>query len=370
MSDSKPQPGLMKKLLFPAYADAGSNENFHASSQEDVVSESDATTAVLDNRTACKPQQHEVQYDGDQIGGYAPSADGSCPLDDSLLTHTGTEAETQEKTRFFPMTDPPQSPSLPPAQSLGQRSTSTTTRSGIRPFPTTSPRVPEVDHSLDHSSVTATSSAAVSSVLGVNFLNESKAEDEPTPVKDNRSINLGDYSNVFQPRMADLGDDKASEIMSDINSTASEMGTVVGASGRLAEVQAMAAFMEQSMDPLYEADSAADEPFSPAKDVPGLALPTLDERRTEQRSLPTKSRDTRNSVFREKVDSVFRDRGAPTTTPPPPEESPSPTSAKVSAAIRRLGSGVGNHNTNKSPSNVHGPYSAPTTPRVGVPPSP
>jgi len=345
-SKKQGQPGLVKSLLFPAYADAGANENFHAES----VSESDATTTVHDNRTIApsnKPEQHQMQYNGDnKVGGYPPR-----PLDDSLLTQTGTEttdtAQEEDHLRF--PTDPPPSP--PSRRLLGEKSTSTTTRSGIRPFPTTSPRAPiaTTNTSLDHS--TEASSAAVSSVVGVNFLNESKEDQqEPTPVKDNRSINLDDPG-VFQPRLADL--DSRSDVLSDVNSTASEMGTVVGAAGRLADVQAMAAFMEKnhdaSGDPLYESEDGVSD-LPPAKDVPGLSLPTLGERKTQE-----KSRDARSSVFREKMDSVFRERGA--STPPPAEgDSPSSATAMVSAAIRRLGSGVGN-------------LSAPTTPRV-VPPSP
>ena len=360
MADQKQQqPGLVKSLLFPAYADAGSNESFKAPSQEDIVSESDAKTAVLDNRTASKPQQH--QHDDDSEQEYVPSTE-SRPLDDSLVTQTG--AESQET---FSFSDQPQSPCMfPSKRTMGARSVSTTTHSGIRPFPTTSPRV--ANPSLDYSSITAASSTVVSSVMGVNFLNESNAKEEeekPTPVKDNRST-----SDRFQPRLAQLEGDTSSDVYSDVNSTASEMGTVVGAPERLAEVQAMSAFMERSSDgePLYESESgASDAHISSAKDVAGLSLPTLEERRSEE-SRASKSRDARSSVFREKMDSVFRERDTSTPPPPPTDESPSSATAMVSAAIRRLGSGVGDINrtqANKSPSHI---YSAPTTPRV-VPPS-
>ena len=149
MADQKQQqPGLVKSLLFPAYADAGSNENFQATSQEDVVSESDVTTAVLDNRTAPKPQQH--QHDDDSEQEDVPFTE-SRPLDDSLVTQTGAESQGN-----FPFSDQPQSPSMPPKRPImGARSASTTTHSGIRPFPTTSPRV--VNPSLDYSSITAAS---------------------------------------------------------------------------------------------------------------------------------------------------------------------------------------------------------------------
>ena len=193
---------------------------------------------------------------------------------------------------------------------------------------------------------------------------KAKSADEPTPIKDNRSANLD--PSVFQPRLADLGSGRQdrSDAYSDVNSTASEMGTVIGAP-RLEEVQAMAAYMDKS-ESLYESESGASDVLSPAKDVPELSLPTLEERRNEE--LPRK-RDERSTVFREKMDSVFRDKGG-ASTPPPPDESPSSATAMVSAAIRRLGSGVGNiGHSNKSPSHLYsGPYSAPTTPRV--PPSP
>ena len=379
MADGKQQPGLVKKLLFPAYTDAGSNDNFTAPPQDDGTS--DATTAVLDNRTAFKPQQHEVQYDGDRVAGYAPSADSA--LNDSLLTETGRNDDSLSRTRFFLSTDPPTSPPPPPKQRpIAGRSLSTTTRSGIRPFPTTSPRVslPETDRSVDQSSTTA-NSVALSSVVGLNFLNDSDAdksgyqafEQDPTPVRDNRSVpeENGDSSR-YKPRLAYLGDEARSDVLSDVNSTASEMGTVIDAPGRLEEVQAMADFMERNDPSLYEADSKpADIKRSPAKDVPGLSLPTLDERSSDQvpPSAPS-SRDEKNSVFREKLDLVFRERGE--SPPPAPEESPSSATAMVSAALRRLGSGVGNlsrAHSNKSPTNVPGPYSAPNTPRV-VPPSP
>lgn len=386
MTDSK-QPGLVKSLLFPAYADAGSNENFQAS--DGAVSESDATTTVHDNTTASKPQQHEMQYDGDRVGGYAPAS-----LDDSLLTQTGaTESIPNSNDDDTAQQQQLPSAGLPPPQSLGPRNTSTTTNIGIRPFPTTSPRISTptennaMNQSLEYSSITATSSAAVSSVVGVNFLNESREQggssndeereeedDEPTPIKDNRrsAMNLNDDVNLFQPRLADLeGNDASSDVFSDINSNASEMGTVINASGgsRLAEVQAMAAYMEKNNtgtgSPLYESESGASDIPKNAKDVPELSLPTLEKRRNNTNP---ESSPSRSSVFREKMDSVFRERGGTSTPPPPPEDSsPSSATAMVSAAIRRLGSGVGNLNR---PQAHHGPHSAPTTPRVVVPPSP
>lgn len=370
MAEGK-QAGLVKKLFFPAYADAGSNDTFRPPHDDGGASESDATTAILDNRTASRLQQHEVQYDGDKIAGYAPAADNSD------LTETGTN---YERTRFFPSMDPPHSPLLakPPQQrsSIAQRSLSTTTRSGIRPFPTTSPRVPlsvhNADSSLDHSAVTV-SSAAFSSILGVGFLNESDdtksnedaGEKDPTPVRDNR----GGDSSASQPRLADFNDN-TSEVVSDINSTASEMGTVVGAfPGRLADVEAMAELIERSdLTSLYEAESAtSDVERAPAKDVPELSLPTLEGRRSDEQPMQSKSRDAESTVFREKMDSVFRAREK--LHPPPSEESPSSASALISAATQCMRSVEGNSSRIKSPSNVPGPYSAPATPRV-VPSSP
>ena len=370
MADGK-QAGLAKELFFPAYADAGSNDTFHPPHDDGGASESDATTAILDNRTVSKLQQHEVQYDGDKIGGYAPAADNS------LLTETGTNCE---RTRFFPSTDPPLSP-LPakaPQQRFGiaPRSLSTTTRSGIRPFPTTSPRVTlsvhNADSILDQSAITV-SSAAFSSILGVNFLNESvdknsnddADEKDANPARDNR----GGDSSVPQPQLVDFSDNM-SEVVSDVNSTASEMGTVVGAfPGRLADVEAMAQLIERNdLTSLYESESAAsDVERIPAKDVPELSLPTLEGRRSDEQPMQSKSRDAESNVVREKLDSVFRAREE--LPPPPPEESPSSASSLVLAATRYMRSGDGNSSRSKSPSNVPGPYSAPATPRV-VPSSP
>eukprot|EP00978_Attheya_sp_CCMP212_P018243 scaffold49586_cov48-Attheya_sp.AAC.2 len=68
---SRPSGGLVKQLLFPSYTEAGSNDAFRSQPQE----QSQQSQQVHD---------HEVQYDGSQIGGYAPNL-----ADDSLLTHAG-----------------------------------------------------------------------------------------------------------------------------------------------------------------------------------------------------------------------------------------------------------------------------------------
>ena len=129
------------------------------------MSQSDATTMIQDNRTVSRPPENDDCAPSEQ------DATVSRPLDDSLLTQTGIETtDAQEKSQSDLADDP-----LPPKRTMAARSASTTTHAGTRPFPTTSPRVQNIDHSLDYSSVIgASSSAAASSVLGVNFLNESK----------------------------------------------------------------------------------------------------------------------------------------------------------------------------------------------------
>ena len=81
--------------------------------------------------------------------------------------------------------------------------------------------------------------------------------------------------------------------------------------------------LESNQDNPYE-DESADR--SPARDVPSLALPTLEERRVEPQI------DKSGPSHREQMDAVFRER-------PPSEEQHPSASTLVSAAIRRLESG-------------------------------
>ena len=100
--------------------------------------------------------------------------------------------------------------------------------------------------------------------------------------------------------------------------------------------------LESNQDNPYE-DESADR--SPARDVPSLALPTLEERRVAPQI------DKSGPSHREQMDAVFRERS-------PSEEQHPSASTLVSAAIRRLGSGfTGNRRPRES-------LSAPTTPWI------
>jgi hypothetical protein len=374
MSDNK--GGLVRNLLLPSYTDAGANDAF----QQDEC-QSEVSTTVLDNRTTKSSAQLQVESYMMQRG---PVELKPRSINESLRTETGVSSSEStavppapvaptaapRTTKFFPSTDPSSaSPRMRPQRAPPVRSTSLTTHSGAFP---PSPRQQDdggegSSSVLDHSSMTASSGTGSSVLGGLNFLkdedgndagesvpknledNAEKAE-EATPLKDNRSAgspsekeNGGSEQSLEKTEthpaltfrnIERQKQESSSDMVSDVNSTASEMGTIVGAPGRLEEVSAMAALAEQRGEH-SEDDFPLDQPTtSSSSEIDDLSIPVLDEQPSKRQS----------GVFRE---------------PPKKLENPS-ASAIVSAAFRRLG----NNLSSRSRSPVNASLSAPTTPRA------
>jgi len=65
---------IAKQLFFPSYTDAGSNQAFHVSQKNETNEEEFDDNVINSKNTIDTPlQRHKVEYDGSQVGGYAPS---------------------------------------------------------------------------------------------------------------------------------------------------------------------------------------------------------------------------------------------------------------------------------------------------------
>lgn len=343
----------MKKLLFPAYADAGANATFADKDETDGDSEtemvssadglqSEATTAIFDNRTTTKlPQDSERRPHVEEVGAI-PSDQ---PMDDISRkeSKSGTPANANG---FFPST----APNLARPQTT--RGVSTTTRSGSRevPFPSLPPRKVEETSGPDHAATTANgvveeideseqTTVTPSRRLDEDSIREHAAECGTSA--DRLLLNAKAVSELPQQgpkddnqfRGSDLrgSDDGRSDVVSDVLSTASEMGTVINISSRMAEVNAMALLTPIAITEEDSETEDCDEHYTA-----GLSLPTLDD----------------------KSPSLVHDVSEPELEEDAANDSQQiSTSAKamVSAAFRRMGTGTFNRS---------GTVSAPSTPRA------
>ena len=330
-------PGLVKKLLFPAYADAGANVTFAANDSDNDADEmesgsadcdetalassiddlqSEATTAIQDNRSYTRE---------DPITGTGTDRDSlprSQPITESSSTYPAiAESKTGRQTavsQFFPSTAP--SAVRPLATT---RSTSTTTRSGSidQAFPATSP------HRSGSNGQSHAGTGSQSSALHTGNSLEKSLENslETNPLTDEALSSLNNNTNEYTRVKYFQGDD-TEDAISDILSTASEFGTVINISTRVAEVNAMALMTPVA---IAEEESDTEQDDGDGEIVPNLSLPMLDE-----------TPETDQTVDAD-------DRG---------QNVSSSTSGMVSAAFRRMGNGVGTFGRS-------GAVSAPSTPR-------
>lgn len=265
--------GLVKKLLFPSYADAGANDAFRGAESS---AGSDALTEVRDNRSSL-------------LLGSEPKSGATTEAAMSSSTEQ-TLAPPPKARAFFPSTDPLIRPQL------NTRSISTVAVTGA--FPSSSlPLRPTFERKaeLDSSYMTGDSSILGQHLVGSDF-------PDYTPLKDNRTIPSSD-------------DQEANDSMSDVNSTVSEMGTVIGvSSSRLAEVNAMALMTPAQED--YE-DNIMYSPVLRGEGLTArLSLPMLDEREDNKKS---KEEDSNNNTASSMMSAAFRRLGkrAPGTVSAP-----------------------------------------------------
>ena len=270
--------GFVKKLLFPSFADAGANDAFRGG---DSNAGSEAPTEIIDNRSS----QHGSE--GKMSGSTTES---------TISTEFEHAVHPPKHRPFFPSTDPVPRPQLT-ARSISMIA-------DVGSFHSSSLPLKQLRDSteLDSSCLTVTSS-----LIGQYLVGSDTTDNTPEKGNTNNQSEQGDEGN-------------ADESMSDVNSTASEMGTVIGvSSSRLADVNAMALMTPAQEDFDYDDDDNFDYSLPNREEVDGagLALPTLDEKENK------KSTEENNSA-----------------------------SAIVSAAFRRLGK------------RMPGTVSAPSTPKA------
>jgi hypothetical protein len=262
----------VKKLLFPSFADAGANDTFRGAESS---SGSDALTEVRDNRSS--------MHGSDTKSGSTTESAVSSDTEQ-------TPAPPPKARAFFPSTDPLIRPQL------NARSISTMAEAGA--FPSSSlPLRPKFERKVDLESSYMT---GASSILGQHLVGSDVPDD--TPLKDNRTNTT-------------IDDEEADDSMSDVNSTASEMGTVIGvSSSRLAEVNAMALMTPAQED--YDDDSKYSPVSSGGGLSAGLSLPMLDEKENNKKS---REDNSSNNTASSMMSAAFRRLGkrAPGTVSAP-----------------------------------------------------
>ena len=310
-------PGIVKKLLFPGFTDAGANDTFQPkngvspeANMEELTSKSDATTAVLDNRSSALSQAKRALQANHRRQTTPPRRRQTVE----------NRNEFQARTKFFPSTDPHRGSTRNTTSRIGTKLTS--------PFPTTSPRVKpqetEQTFPLDQSSMTAASgTSGVSSLLGQRFLED---EDEDAENEDNGKAMLGNEFLKGLSSSSRGGTQANDDNSSDVDSTSSEMGTVINATDRLNDVSQMASYVTPKAV-IEEENENEDEQEIVENDVDRLSLPMLDDDAPAQREAST------DEARASRGDRAF-------------------SGGMVSAAFRRIGS-------------IHrsGAHSAPATPR-------
>ena len=249
--------GFVKKLLFPSFADAGANDAFRGG---DSNAGSEALTEIVDNRSSQNGSDSKM---------------GGSTTESTISTELEHTVHPPKHRPFFPSTDPVPRPQLT-ARSISMMADVGAFRSSSLPL-----KQLRDSNELDSSCLTVTSSLIGQYLVGSDTTDN-------TPDKDSNIIHRN-HSSKDQNEQGDEGN--ADESMSDVNSTASEMGTVIGtSSSRLAEVNAMAMMTPAQEGFDYDDDDDDDDDddidYSQTNredvDGAGLALPTLDEKENKK----------------------------------------------------------------------------------------
>ena len=369
--------GLLGKILLPGYADAGANTSFHQSDLTinsitlRTMNDEDVETEIHDNLTSQRSQYHVLQHQNENHReNLTKNSNHSSGGNHATLG----ESDSGKHHGFFPTTNPGVSrqhshyeasssspcPKSPPI--VARRQLPTPSVAGTSVIPETGARIPPSLESLRAvPSGEQQSDIASSAVVGQHFLGDNDEQEdlilssrsienedpreqrqEGEDACDEESMDTFPSSFNFQNRNSILME-RDSDLISEANSTASEMGTVINLNGaRMAEIDAMAALIEAS--PMGYHESSTEEPSMSDE----LALPVLE-------SCPPSRNQDGTPTLRfpaNKQAMSLRDLGIEG------KSSTGSASATVSAAIRRIGSGI--HKI-KLHSESH---SAPPTPRT------
>ena len=360
------EPGIVKKLLFPSFADAGSNDAFqkspHSPQQEQettgsVISE--ATTAVHDNRSHRADNQRTTRSQAQPPPFFATTR----PIPASKVSSLQQAIQRQQQQSQQQVTPTKQSQIARTFQSA--RSFSTVAMARGERITSSSDDVVQAsdgeEETGDSSGVDIIASEADTDAAGGadgEPLHESSRTDKATergddydadeeniadPPNLSNSINEKDLQSLHweeeaTPAQTAFGKQllfaRNLDQNSDVLSTASEMGTVIGPA-QIDDLTDLAAQQQNS-------DGDAQLPW----DSPELSLPVLEEDAT----------NTRNNHF-ENQQEESEEKKNTEDYPSPRSRDKSRASEMLTMAIRRIGSGLTGNGHNR------GSVSAPNTPR-------
>lgn len=359
MADTSRGGGILGRILLPGYTDAGPDSSFQpvrvaaggASKQDDDDMISEAATEIHDNRTtAQRKQQHDRRRQQQNQPQHAPPRPSPRP------NYSGGE-----NYGFFPSTKPIASPRPKSPPNLTRRQASTSSMAGTSTVPETGACSQEELENQERFQYWKEEGNEKAGDKGIMTLSKEAldAMDEKQRAASGADDALG---RDFRQASLIENDDAASFV----SSTGSEMGTVINVgSDRFAEIEAMAAMVEANPEFLEVHDEGDEEvPVNQLPDKASLSLPILEAKSfNEPTVFPHSKLSPRNAIAQDlglKMKTTAETNDTGTTTPSINHQqytnNPS-TSAMVSAAIRRIGSGI----TSKT-------MSAPPTPKTpGVP---
>ena len=398
--------------MLPGYADAGANTSFRPVGADQS---SEAGTEIHDNRTSRKLEESrknilEDERDSKIHHPFFPSTDASLKLQQQQLLrendHEEKKQQQVEDAQHQPSPRPQSPPTLSrrqmPAPSIAGSSTIPETGGRFNPKlvgyrPTDSQEVGASDRTVSGGSggsrfqfyspatedgqanddfSNSVQSGGISDVADevrpdptpepgrVSLLEQTQSENEP---QDGDTLSRLPFQGSAAIRDTSLFE-RDSDILSDVNSTASEMGTVIniGANAaRMAEVEEMAALIEAS--PHFDSHGYRHTMTNEGDNIrPGPALPILEEAGNDGSSLSYNS-DVQGISLTPKSNLLpFRQSSAPMRD----LGMESGASAVVSAAIRRLGSGLNSTKFQQSNDNQKSLTAPPTPATPGAPATP
>jgi len=368
MSDKSKSGSLFGKILLPGYTDAGPDSSFNpvqvsmtAATQQlddddDIMSE--AATEIFDNRT-CSQKQRLLQAPKLEPPKEHQQSKQQPKQQQDIPRPSPRKNSTDNNYGFFPSTKPMPSPRPTSPPRLTRRQVSTSSLAGTSTVPETGAfsgeelQEQERIHNSKENKSDGDGTGAQVVTLSEKAL---QAMDE----KQSTTTSSEDASGETKQRSSLIQNDDA---LSYVSSTASEMGTVINiGSDRFAEIEAMADMVEANADffEMEEKEMQQRDYMRRPGEKEILSLPILEGRSFEEPAVLPQAKSDPDAAsgqdlgLKMKTTSSTNDTDKSTTPFIKHQQyanNPS-TSAMVSAAIRRIGTGI----TQKS-------MSAPSTPQ-------
>ena len=359
---------LLGKLLLPGFTDAGANTSFQPTTAMGPAS--DAATEIRDNRSTVKQQFRMNSSRNQQVSTARQESSDSSVASSTLMPPSQVSYHESRKAAFFPSTKPQRSPTptsppevtreqIPIAASVA--GTSVVPEIGAFPFSKADTNRPangtmssiekENQKRVYYWQSEGSQSSSSKNNVTLNAANLRRVEDSRKTYSHSPTGSSSSGPNLNSSSVHN--DDTVSDVMS----TASEMGTVIevgNRAARMAEIDAMAALLESSpnLDTLTPRPRDFPQPPSQtpnsrgaADTIADLAMPTLDSLSRPVKALAPQTRTVEGlglDPFHEN-----ERKGAQTSSLPTPTE-------MLTSALRRLGTGL---------SKTKASLSAPPTPR-------